>query len=78
MSFPKISIVMPIYNTKKEFLREAISSIMTQSFEYFEYLIINDSPENKELEDIVKSYKDSRIKFLMMENTVELAMPIIN
>lgn len=63
MNAPKISVLMPIYNTQEEFLREAVSSILSQTCKDFEFLILNDSPENKKLDYIVKSYGDSRIKY---------------
>jgi len=53
---------MPIYNTDEKHLKEAIQSILDQTFTDFEFLILNDSPENTKLDEIVKSYKDKRIK----------------
>ena len=38
---PKISILMPVYNTKEEYLREAIESILNQTYSDFEFIIIN-------------------------------------
>lgn len=40
-----------------------IQSILSQTFTDFEFIILNDSPENSELEQIVKSYSDSRIRY---------------
>lgn len=64
---PKVSVLMPIYNTEEEYLREAIESILKQSFRDFEFLILNDSPWKQELDKIVLSYKDDRIKYLKNE-----------
>jgi len=58
---PKISVCMPVYNTRPDHLRKCIESILNQTFSDFELLILNDSPDNKELDAIVKSYKDPRI-----------------
>ena len=60
---PKVSVVMPVYKTKPEYLREAIESVLNQSYKDFEFLILNDSPKNKEIDDVIKSYKDKRIKY---------------
>ena len=38
---PKISVIMPVYNAEK-YIREAIESILNQTFEDFEFIIIND------------------------------------
>ena len=64
---PAVSVLMPIYNTKEEFLRGAISSILSQTFTDFEFLILNDSPENTKLDNIVKSFHDKRIKYYKNE-----------
>ena len=59
---PKVSVLMPIYKTKEEYLREAIESILNQSFADFEFLILDDCPDDDRAA-IVKSYKDNRIKY---------------
>lgn len=57
-----LSVVMPIYQTDETYLREAIESVLQQTYSDFEFLIINDSPEdNSRLAQIVTSYNDSRI-----------------
>lgn len=56
---------MPAYNSEK-YIGEAIESILNQTFTDFELLVLNDSPDNKELEKIVKEYAkhDKRVKYL--------------
>lgn len=65
MKHPRISVVMPAYNSEK-YIGEAIESILNQTFTDFELLVLNDSPNNKELEKIVKDYakKDKRVKYM--------------
>ena len=62
---PRVSVLTPIYNTNPQHLREMIESILNQTFTDFEFLILNDSPDNKEIEKIVKEYAkhDKRIKY---------------
>ena len=60
---PRVSVLTPIYNTNPTHLREMIDSILSQTFTDFEFLILNDSPDNTEIEKIVKSYRDKRIKY---------------
>lgn len=60
---PKISVLMPIYNTPEEYLRQAIESVLTQTYTDFEFLILNDSPDNKDLDSFVSSFKDERIRY---------------
>lgn len=56
----KISITIPAY--KGKYLKEAIESCLLQSYENFEIIIVDDaSPEN--LEEIVNTFDDSRIRY---------------
>ena len=66
---PKISVLMPVYKTKEEYLRAAIESILNQTYQDFEFLILDDCPDNTR-EDIVKSYKDTRIKYAKNERNL--------
>lgn len=61
---PKVSVLMPIYNTPAAHLKESIDSILEQTFKDFEFLILNDSPANRKLDAQVASYDDPRIKYL--------------
>lgn len=64
---PTISVVMSVYNGAA-YLNEAIDSILKQTFENFEFIIIDDGSTDRSNE-IVKSYKDKRIVFIEQENT---------
>lgn len=59
---PKVSVLMPVYKTPEKFLREAIESILAQTFTDFEFLILDDCPTD-DREQVVKSYADKRIKY---------------
>ncbi len=59
---PKVSVIMPLYNTEK-YVREAIQSILDQSFTDFELIIIDDASTDGS-RDIVKSFNDPRIIFI--------------
>lgn len=63
-----ISIIVPIYNVEN-YLRQCLDSIMSQTHQNFECLLINDgSPDNSA--DICREYveKDSRFKYFEKEN----------
>ena len=62
---PLVSVVMPVYNGER-YLREAIDSILNQTYTNFEFIIINDGSTDKS-EQIVLSYTDSRIRYLVNE-----------
>jgi glycosyltransferase involved in cell wall biosynthesis len=63
----KVSVLMPVYNTEEKFLREAIESILNQTFVDFEFIIINDGSTNN-AKEVILSYSDSRIKYYEQEN----------
>jgi glycosyltransferase involved in cell wall biosynthesis len=56
---PLVSVVMSVYNSAS-YLREAIDSILNQTYPNFEFLIINDGSTDDSL-NIIKSYQDNRI-----------------
>jgi len=69
---PKISVCLPVYNTKPEHLQKCIESILGQTFRDFELLILNDSPDNRELDKIVRSYKDPRIVYRKSKKNLDI------
>ena len=42
-----VSIIIPIYNTEKLFLEKCIKSILEQSYEAFEILLIDDGSKKE-------------------------------
>ena len=61
------SFVLPAY--KARFFREALDSILSQTYKDFELIIVNDaSPED--LDSIVKSYSDFRIRYYVNEENI--------
>lgn len=59
---PKISVLMPAYNAEK-YIKEAIDSILAQTFSDFEFIIIDDGSTDRTA-GIVNGYSDSRIRIL--------------
>lgn len=57
---PKVTVLMPVFNGET-YLREAIESILGQTFGNFEFLIVDDGSTDKSL-DIIASYEDPRIR----------------
>ena len=63
-----ISIIVPIYNVEN-YLRQCLDSILSQSYQNFECLLVNDgSPDNSA--DICREYveKDYRFRYFEKEN----------
>lgn len=61
---PEISVVMPVYNTSVPFLREAVESILKQSFSDFEFLIVDDGSENIDTLEYLGSISDPRVRVI--------------
>ncbi len=62
---PLLTVLMPVYNAEK-FLTEAIESVLNQTFEKFEFLIIDDGSTDNSI-NIIKSYADPRIRLCQNE-----------
>lgn len=63
---PKLSVVMSVHNGEK-FLKEAIVSILNQTFTDFEFIIIDDgSIDNSK--KIIEDFDDKRIKLISRKN----------
>src|SRR5690554_1848303 len=57
---PEVSVVMPVYN-RQEYVSDAISSILNQSFADFEFIIVDDGSTDNSY-NLISTFKDSRIK----------------
>lgn len=68
--YPLISVIMPVYNAEK-YLREAIDSILFQTYTNFELLLINDGSTDRS-KDIILSYNDKRIRYIENETNLKL------
>ena len=58
----KVSVLVALYKTNPIHLKQAIESILSQTCRDFEFLILDDCPEDNR-EHIVKLFKDERIKY---------------
>src|SRR3954451_15211482 len=62
----KVTVLIPVYNGEK-YIWAAIHSLLNQTFEDFEILIINDGSTDK-TPDIIRSFKDDRIVVINQQN----------
>ncbi len=63
----EVSVVMAVYNGEK-YLKEAIDSVLAQTYTEFEFIIINDGSTDNTAK-ILQSIVDSRVKIISQENT---------
>lgn len=59
---PKVSVIIPTYN-RAELLKNSILSVLSQTFQDFEVLIIDDSSFDK-TEEVVKNMSGNQIKYI--------------
>ena len=61
---PLISIIVPVYNTEK-YLRRCLDSLVNQTFNDIEIIIVNDCSQGN-CKEIIEEYqkKDNRIKYI--------------
>lgn len=63
---PEISVILPVFNSE-EFVRKSIESVLAQTFEDFELIIVNDGSTDSS-KDIIDSFKDDRIRLISQSN----------
>ena len=61
-----VSVVMPTFN-QAEYIGEAITSVLSQSYSNLELIII-DNYSTDETEDVINSFQDERIKYFKFHN----------
>lgn len=73
-----ISVVMSCYNEEEKEIRQAIESILNQTFDDFEFIIILDNPKNTKIKKILLEYqkKDKRVKLICNQTNIGLAMSL--
>lgn len=64
---PFLSVIIPLYN-KELYIGKTIQSVLNQSFDDFEIVVVNDGSKDNSLE-IVSNIKDNRIRIINQENS---------
>lgn len=73
---PLFSIVVPLFNTPLEYLETMVESVLAQSYENFELLLVNASPKQRKLQKAVRAYvdKDERIREIRLSENLGIAL----
>ncbi len=72
----KISVLVPLYNTPKQFLEEMIASVVAQTYPNWELCLADGSDkDHKEVGEIIKKLteKDKRIRYKKLEKNLGIA-----
>lgn len=70
---PKISIVVPLYNTPVAFLREMVQSVLDQLYTDWELVLVNSTPDNQQLCHELDSISDDRVKILTLSENLGIS-----
>lgn len=67
---PLFSIIVPLYQTPHDYFIEMIESVLVQSYSKWELILVNASPEDNDLRQLITIYedKDNRIHVFNLEN----------
>lgn len=70
-----VSVIMAAYNEPLQYVKEAIDSILNQTYQQLELIIVVDNPENLELITFLQSIcrNDPRVVLLKNDNNIGLA-----
>jgi glycosyltransferase involved in cell wall biosynthesis len=63
---PFVSVVLPVYNSEK-YIRESVQSILDQTYENFELIIMNDGSKDRS-DEAIRSITDNRIVYINQAN----------
>ena len=69
----KVSIIMPVYNAER-YLREAVDSVLRQTYTAFELLLINDRSSDESVA-ICREYEERDSRIVLLENDTETHGP---
>lgn len=67
---------MSLYNESIEEIKQAIDSVLNQTYKHFEFIIINDNPNNSLYDKLIRDYqlKDNRIIYYKNKKNIGLAL----
>ncbi|XRE42604.1 hypothetical protein ACIVBQ_000808 [Tenacibaculum discolor] len=70
----KVSVVMSVYAEPVEWIEEAISSILNQTFNDFEFILVNDNPKREDNIKLLNSYKSIDSRVVIVENDENIGL----
>jgi glycosyltransferase involved in cell wall biosynthesis len=70
---PLVSVVITVYNGEK-YIEQSIESILSQTYQAWELIIINDGSSDN-TENLILKYPDKRIKYLRNDTNRGISFP---
>ena len=74
LKYKYVSIIISVFK-KNSYLSQSIKSILNQTYNFYELIIINDNPKNLEIKNILEEFKkkDKRIRVINNKKNIGLA-----
>lgn len=72
---PLISLLTPVYNTPLPVLREAIESVLNQSYDHWELCLADGASQDPAVREVLREYaaRDPRIKFTLLDTNLGIS-----
>lgn len=71
---PKVSVIMSIFKEPIEWMKQAIDSILNQTYSNFEFIIVNDCPNREENQSLLNEYKQKDSRISIISNGINLGL----
>ena len=68
MNQPLVSVIIPTYN-RPDFLKEAILSVVNQTYKNIEIIVVDDGTPNEINFSVINSFNDKRIRYVKINNS---------
>ncbi len=68
----KISILMCVFNTKREYLQDAVYSVLNQDYTNIEFIIVDDCSTSQETIEVLNGIENVRVQVIHNENNLGL------
>lgn len=68
-----MSIVTPVFQTPPRLLREMIASVLAQTYQNWELILVNASPDNQNMRRVIEATNDSRVRVIECPENLGIA-----
>ncbi len=69
-----VSVLMCVYNTPIEYLKEAVNSILDQTYQNLEFVIVDDASDKEDVVNYLDTIHNSEIKIQVIRNRTNLGL----
>ncbi len=71
---PLVSVIMAVYDTRADYLSEAIKSILEQTYQYFEFIIIDDGSNKAETLTCLSEFENTDERLKIIRNEINIGL----